>query len=45
METINIKYNLLREYQTLTNEYWKFLNYGLPIINQKKISYKKANSY
>lgn len=41
METINIEDNLLREYQTLTNEYWKFLNYGWPVINQKKYHTKR----
>jgi hypothetical protein len=40
----NVKDTLLMEYQILTNDYWKFLNYGWPEIEQKKYHTKKIIS-
>lgn len=40
----NVKDNLLLEFQILTNEYWKFLNYGWPEIEQKKYHTKRPIS-
>jgi hypothetical protein len=40
----NAKDNLLIEYQILTNDYWKFLDYGWPEIEQKKYHTKRIIS-
>ena len=40
---MNIKDNLLRKYQILTNEYQKFFNYGCSVINQKQIETKRPS--
>ena len=40
---MNIKDNLLRKYQFLTNEYQKFFNYGWSVINQKQIETKRPS--
>lgn len=40
----NVGDNLLMEFQNLTNEYWKFLNYGWPEIEQKKYHTKRPIS-
>ena len=38
---MNIKDNLLRKYQILTNEYQNFFNYCWSVINQKQIETKR----
>jgi hypothetical protein len=40
----DIKENINKEYKKITNEYWKFLNYGWPTIHKKVNHTRKKSS-